>query len=193
MNLETSKPSTPITSDKGSSNSHPIVGESLSSSFPYILTGPVDTNPTMSSSISAVVSSFAPPPFTYTISFTSGSSSPSTFGASTGPSFSSLSGSGTTFHFGLGSSSLLGLGVSFTTTATTSTSTSNPGNFSLWSTPIFHHGPSSSQSRAGPSIIGQASRIAPRNGFFPLPVTLVFHAIPMLVFLMGGIGLVVLQ
>lgn len=52
MNPETSQPSSPITYDKESSTSHPIVGDSLPSSFPYVLISPVDTNPTMLSSLS---------------------------------------------------------------------------------------------------------------------------------------------
>ena len=131
MNSETSKPFSLVTSNKEISTSHPVVGESLPSSFPYVLTGPDDTNPIMSSSISATMSSSTPPPLTYSIPSPSGSSTLSTSGASTGPSSSSLSGSGTTFHFGMGSSSLLGPGVFCSTTATTYTSTSNLGNFSL--------------------------------------------------------------
>ena len=129
MNRKTSQPSTPITSDKERSTSHPFIGESLPLIFPYVLTSPIDTNPKMSSSISMVMSSSAYPPFTFPISSTSGSSAPSTSGVSIGPSSSSLSGSGTTFHFGMGSSSLLGLGVSSTIAAITSASTSNPRTF----------------------------------------------------------------
>jgi hypothetical protein len=57
MNPKISKPSAPITYDKEISTSHPVVGESLPSSFPYIFTSPVDTNPTMSSSIFVAMSS----------------------------------------------------------------------------------------------------------------------------------------
>ena len=128
MNLETSQPSAPVTSDMKSSISDPVIGESLPSSFPYILTGPVDTDPTMLSSLSTTMSSSTPPPFTYPISSTSGPSSPSSSRASTGPSSSSLSGSSTTFHFAMGTSSLLG---SIIFSATTSTSTSNLETFSL--------------------------------------------------------------
>ena len=192
MNLETSQPSSPLTSNKEISTPHHVLGESFPSSFPYIWTGPADTNPIMSSSISVAIASFAPPPFTYPISSNSGISAPSTFGASIGPSSSSLSGSGTTFHFGMGSSLIVGFRVSSTTTSITYTSTSIPGTFSLWSTPIVHIVPSGSQSRASPSSMRQDFGIVPRSGFFPLPVTLVFHRIPMWVFLMGGIGLVVL-
>ena len=54
------------------------------------------------------------------------------------------------------------------------------------------HVPSGSQFGAGPSSMGKASGIVPGRGIFPLSVTLVFHTIPMLAFLTGGIGLVVL-
>lgn len=167
MNTETSQPSAPITSDKESSASHPVVGESLPSSFPYILTSPTDTNPTMLSSIFVTMVSSSPPPFTYPISSNSVLLAPSTSGASTGPSSSSLSGFVTTFHFGIGSSPLLGSGVSSTTTSITPTNTSIPRTFSLWSTPIVHIVPSSSQSGAGLSSTGQASRIVPESVFFP--------------------------
>ena len=83
MNQEISQPFARVTSNKESSTSHPVMGESLPSSFPYVLIGPVETNPTMSSSISMAMSSSAPPPFTYPISSTSGPSVPSTFGTST--------------------------------------------------------------------------------------------------------------
>jgi hypothetical protein len=156
MNLATSKPFYPITSDKESSTTHPVVGESLPSSFHYILTSPADTNPTMSSSISTDMASYAPSPFTYPISSNSVLSTPSTSRASTSPSSSSLSGSSTTFHFGMGSSPLLGSGVS-----------SIPRTFSLWRTPIFHNVPYSSHSGAGLSSMGQASRISPRSGVLP--------------------------
>lgn len=146
----------------------------------------------MSSSIFAAMSS-STPPFSYPVSSTSGASVPLTFGVSTGPQSSSLSGSGTTFHFGMGSSLVIGSGVSFATTTTTSISTSHPETFSLWSTHIFHNVPFSSQFGAGPSSMGQPFGIVPGSGF-PLPsVTLAFEKIQILVFLMGGIGLVVLQ
>lgn len=101
MNLETSKPYAPLTFDKESSTSHPVVGESLPSSFPYVLTGLVDTNPTMSIYISVVMSSSDPPPFTYSTSSTSVPLAPSNFGASTSPLSSSLSRYGTMFQFGM--------------------------------------------------------------------------------------------
>ena len=144
----------------------------------------------MSSSISIAMASFAPPPFTYPISSNSGLSSPSTSGESTGTSSSSLSGSATTFHFGMGSSLLVGSRVSSTTTTITSTSTSIPGNFSLWSTPIVHNVPNLEQAFL---VWNKPLGLFPKAGVFPLLVTLVFHRIPIRVFLMGGIGLVVLQ
>ena len=76
MNLETSQPFSPVTCDKEISTSHPIVGESLPSSFPYVLTNPADTNPTMSSSISTTMASSTPPPSTYPITSNSVLSSP---------------------------------------------------------------------------------------------------------------------
>ena len=130
MNLETSQPYSPVTFDKEISTSHPVMGESLPSSFPYVFTSSVDTNPTMLSSIPVAMASSAPPSFTYPIPSNSGLLVPS-IGASTDPSSSSLNGSGTTFHFGMGSSLLLGSEVSSTTTAITSTSTYIPGNLSL--------------------------------------------------------------
>ena len=168
MNLETSQLSAPVTSDNEISTSHPIVGESLPSSFHHILTGPADTNPTMSCYVSAGMASSTPPPFTYPISSNSGISSPSTVGASNGPSSSSLNGSGTKFHFGMGSSSILGLGVSSTTTTIISTSNSIPATFSLCSTPIVHNVPSRSQSKASLSSMGQPLRTIPRSIFCPL-------------------------
>ena len=66
----------------------------------------------------------------------------------------------------MGSSSIVGLGVSSTTAAATSTSKSNHGNFSLWSTPIVNNVPSSSQSKASPSNMGQASGIVPGSAFY---------------------------
>lgn len=108
MNPKTSQSSVPITFDDKSSTSHPVVGESLPSSFLYILIGPVDTNLTISSLLSMAMSSSAPPPFTYLVSCTSGPSSPSTSGVSTGPLSSSLRGSSTMFHFGMGSSAVIG-------------------------------------------------------------------------------------
>ena len=167
------------------------MGESLPSSFPYILIGPTDSTTTMSSVISTAMVSSTPPPFSYPISSIIDLSVPAISRASTGSSSSSLSGSGTTFHFGMGSSLIVGFGVSSTTTSITSTSTSIPGTFSLWSTPIVHNVPSGSQSADGLSSTGQASRIVPGSIFFPLSVTLVLHRIPIWVFLMGGIGLVV--
>ena len=144
------------------------MGESLPSSFPCVLIGPTDTTPAMSSSISTAMVSSAPPPFSYPISSATSLSVPSNSGASTSPSSSSLSGSGTTFYFGMGSSPIVGSGVSSTTVAITSTSTSIPRTFSLWSTPIVHNIPSSSQSGAGLSSRGQPSGVVPGSRFFPL-------------------------
>ena len=76
MNPETSQPSTLVTSNKEISTSHPVMGESLPSIFPYVLIDPANTNPTMSTSLSTSMSSSNPPPFTYPISSTSGPSSP---------------------------------------------------------------------------------------------------------------------
>ena len=131
MNLETSQTSNLITFNQESSSPPSFVGESLPSSFPYILIGPIDTTPTMSSSISMTMVSSTPPPFSYPISSTPGVSVPTPSGASNGPSTSSLSGSGTTFPFGVGSTPNVGTGVSSTTTAIPSTSTTIPGTFSL--------------------------------------------------------------
>ena len=166
MNLETSQPSAPVTSDKEISTSHPVVGGSLSSSFPYVLIGPYDTTLAMSSSICTAMVTTTPPS-SYPTSSNSILLVPANFGVSTGPSSSSLSGSSTTFHFGMGSSPIVGYIVSSTTTAITSTNTSIPGTFSLWSTPIVHNVPSASQSRAGLSSMGQASGIVLGSGFFP--------------------------
>ena len=131
MNLETSQPSAPITSDKECSTSHPVVGESLPSSFPYVLIGPADTTLAMSSSISTAMVSLAPPAFSYPISSTTGLSVPSNSGASTSPLSSSISGSDTTFYFGMGSSPIVGSGDSSTITTITSSSTFILGTFSL--------------------------------------------------------------
>ena len=131
MNLDTSQPSAPVTSDKESSTSHPIVDESLPSSFPYILISLADTTPAMLSSISTTMVSLTPPPFSYPISSTPGYLIPALFGDYTSPSASSFSGSGTTFPFGVGSAPNVGTGVSSTTTAIPSTSATIPGPFSL--------------------------------------------------------------
>ena len=120
------------------------MGESLPPSFPYILIGLADTNPIVYISLSVTMSSYVPPPFTYPISSTSGPLVPLTYGVSTSPSSSSLSGSGITFHFGMGSSSVIGSRVPSTTTTTTSIRTSHSATFYLWSTPIVRNVPSSS-------------------------------------------------
>ena len=167
MNLEKSQPSGLVTSDKEISTSHPVVGESLPSSFPYVLTGPTDTNHAMLSSISTAMVSSSPTSFTYPFSSTSGLLAPSTLGVTTDPSSSSLSGFGTKFHFRMGSSSLLGSGVSSTIVAITSTGLFVPGTLSLWSTPVFHNVPSSSHSGSGLSSTGQASGIISGSRSFP--------------------------
>ena len=105
------------------------MGEFLPLSFPYILIRLVDTNSTVSSSLSTVMSSYDPPPFTYPITSTSGPFVPSDYGLFASPQSSSLGGSGTTFHFQMGSSLVIGLEVPSTTTITTTTSTSLPGTF----------------------------------------------------------------
>ena len=167
MNRETSQTYDIITSDQESSSPPLFVVESLPSSFPYILIVPIDPTPTMSSSTSMAMVSSTPPPFSYPISSTPGVSVLSPLGDSTGPSASSFSGSGTTFPFGMGSSPNVRTGVSSTTVAITSTSTSIPGTFSLWSTPIVHNIPSSSQSGVGLSNMGHPSGVVPGSGFFP--------------------------
>jgi hypothetical protein len=76
MNTETSQPCALVTYDKESSTYHHVVDESSPSIFPYALISPVDTNLTMSSSLSTTMSSSAPSPFTYLISPTSRPSVP---------------------------------------------------------------------------------------------------------------------
>lgn len=111
--------------------------------------------------------SSTPPPFSYPISSTPVVSVPAPPGASTSPSASSLSGSGTTFPFGVGSAPNVGTGVSSTTTAIPSTSATIPGTFSLRSTPIVHNLPSSSQPGASLSNAGHRSGVFPGSRFFP--------------------------
>ena len=108
-----------------------FVGESLPSSFPYILIGPINTTPAMSSSTSTTMVSSTPPPFSYFISSTRGVSVLAPPGASTHPSASSLSGLGTTDPFGVGSTPHVGTRVSSTTAAIPSISITIHGTFSL--------------------------------------------------------------
>ena len=139
MNPETPQSYVPITSNEEISTSLLIVGQSLPSSFNYVLIRPVNTNSIVSGSLSATMSNSTPPPFTYPITSTSGPSIPSNSIIFVGPQSSSLSGSGTTFNFGMGSSSVIGSKVPSTKMTTTTTSTFIPWTFSLWSTPIVHN------------------------------------------------------
>ena len=179
MNLETSQPSSLVSSNKESSTSHPVMGESLPSSFPYVLISPVDTKPTMLSSLSTTMSTFVAPPFIHSIISPSGPSTPSTSEASTNPSSSSLSGFGTTFHFGMGSSSILGSRASSTITATTSTTPLILKTF-LYGVHLF-----SIMFPLVPSL-EQAHHVQDKPlglfleaSFFPIPITLFFHTIQM--------------